>query len=174
MATPVPGEDNHSTTEQGPQISGPESETSVSRHVDLTLNAATPIPIYNPYMQQVGPQNYPSFQRADSHQSYYDQQDYASNSIHEGNVYTAPAELRRGYQEYHPPSLQALRTENVALRPASQVIRQRATLVSSSLTFLMLHKHWRCFHDSRDIIKKFRTFQLLTCFEGESEKGRYH
>jgi hypothetical protein len=108
MATQEPGADNQSSTEQGPQISGPESEASVSRHVDLNLNLPTPVPIYNPYMlmQQVGPQSYPTYQIADSQQQqqqHYDQQGYVPGSIHGTSLYTAPQEVHYGYQGYHPP-----------------------------------------------------------------------
>lgn len=104
MATQVPGADNQSTTDQGPQISGPDSETSVSRHVDLNLNLPTPNPTYNPFMlmQQVGPQSYPSYQISDA-QQHYDQQGYIPSSIHGANLYTAPQEVHYGYQGYHPP-----------------------------------------------------------------------
>lgn len=105
MATPVPAgaDNNQSTTDQGPQISGPESETSVSRHVDLNLNLSTPNPTYNPFllMQQVGPQSYSSYPPSET-QQHYDQQDYVPGNIHRANLYTAPQEVHYGYQGYHP------------------------------------------------------------------------
>ena len=106
MATHVPGADNQSSTDQGPQVSGPESETSVSRHVDLNLNIPpTPIPNYNPYalLQQVGAQSHPTHPIADSQQPQYDQQGYVPSSIHGGSLYTTPQELHHGFQGFHPP-----------------------------------------------------------------------
>ncbi|KAG0631881.1 hypothetical protein M758_1G286400 [Ceratodon purpureus] len=105
MATHVPGADNQSSTDQGQQISGPESETSVLRHADLNLNIPTPIPNYNPYMlmQQVGAQSYPTYPIPDSQQSQYDQQGYVPSGIHGGGLYTTPQELHHSFQGYHPP-----------------------------------------------------------------------
>lgn len=104
MATQVPGTDSQSTTDQGPQNSGPESETSVPRHVDLNLNLSTPNSTYNPFMlmQQVGPQSYPSYQMTDA-QQHYDQQSYVPSSVHGTNLNAAPQEVHYGYQGYHAP-----------------------------------------------------------------------
>lgn len=99
MAAQMPGADNQSTSEQAPPIPGPESETSVARHVDLSLNAPTSIATYNPYM--LVQQSYSTYQNVDSQQQ--PQQGYGAGSVHGGSFYTAPQELHPGYQEYHLP-----------------------------------------------------------------------
>lgn len=129
MAAPLTGPDTQSSTDQGPQVSGPESETSVSmRRMDTANlnNITASIPPYNPHhlfthqqsssgvtLQQMYPTVYqtadPQLQghyHPDQHQQGYNTLQPGSNIHHHNieseNLYQPIQETshHHGYQGY--------------------------------------------------------------------------
>lgn len=100
-AQQAPRPDTQSGTEQGPQISGPASETSVSQQrVDLNLNLAPPIAPYPYMLLQSQPHGYASYPGEESQQSHY-QQNYVPG-IHGEHEGLYPQEAHHVYGFHQP------------------------------------------------------------------------